>query len=74
MTKTERSALKRRLSAIQKRAEAIEDEACKILNDLVAGLIPATPDLTEEATYQLKNHSLRDLSRSVGAVIEVATQ
>lgn len=63
-----------RLAALRECAEEVENEACKLLNDLAAELIPTTPELTAEATYQLKTHSMSTLSRTIAAIMEVATK
>jgi hypothetical protein len=70
----EKSKLGGRLADIQERAERVELEALEVLNDLAAGHIPDTPELTEEAAGQLKNHNFRALSRAVGALMEVISE
>jgi hypothetical protein len=72
MTKNERFSFTSRLASLQGRAESLEDEVCKALNDLAAELIPTTPELTAEAARQLKNHSFHDLSRTIDAIMEAA--
>jgi hypothetical protein len=74
MTKNELFSLNRRLATVLGHAETVEAEVCEALNDLSAELIPTSPELTEEAARQLKEHSFHTLSSAIDALMDVIAE